>query len=387
MDKQLTLGDLLERERNSFGVLRLIAAAAVIIDHSFELVTGSAKNAPLADLTALSLGQHAVNVFFVLSGILVAASLDRSRTLPHYLVSRALRILPGLAVCVVLTAFVIGPLFSTLAATAYFTSPDTYLYVAKTISLATGSAPLPLVFAANPVAGQINIPLWTIKYEVICYFLLGLIPLIGLWRNDTRRLLAVAGVVFVYVAAMAVPGFVQPWTSLHWFLNLSLAFAVGVGAYVMRHKLVVSVWLLAGLLTVFWLSVGTPIERPLTAVFAGYAAIWVSQFRFGPLRSWTNAVDLSFGIYVYGWVVQQCMVATIPELDPIANAVATFVFLIPMAVLSWFLVEKPSLGFRPVIKGWLDDQMDRGGVVHHVKRRDPRAVTVAGRVSRIGRQR
>ncbi len=83
----------------------------------------------------------------------------------------------------------------------------------------------------------------------------------------------------------------------------------------------------------------------------------------------------------------QCMVATMPELGPIANTIATLVTRIPMAVLFWIVVEKPSLGFRHVVMGWLDDQMDRGVVVHQLKPRDPRAVTVAGRARRIGRQR
>ncbi|MEQ8824247.1 MAG: acyltransferase [Filomicrobium sp.] len=364
MKKRLTLGDLLDREKNSFGVLRLAAASAVIIDHSFEMVTGIEGDGPLAGVTALSLGQHAVNVFFVLSGILVAASLDRSPSLPHYLVSRALRILPGLTVCVFLTAFLIGPLFSTLTASAYFISADTYLYVVKTISLATGSAPLPLVFSANPIAGQINIPLWTIKYEVICYFLLGLLPFIGLWRNDARRLLAVAGVAFVYVAATAIPGIVQPGSSLQWFLNLSLAFAMGIGAYVLRHRLPVSTWILIGVVTVFTLLSGSSIERPLSAVLACYAAIWFSQFRYGPFRRWTNMVDLSFGIYIYGWVSQQCVVAMLPELGLITHVVVTFIVLLPIAALSWFIVEKPSLGLRHVVARRLDDQMDRFLTAH-----------------------
>lgn len=142
---------------------------------------------------------------------------------------------------------------------------------------------------------------------------------------------------------------------------------MGVGAYVLRQRFLVSVWVLAGIASVLALCAGSPIERPLSAVFVGYAAIWLSQFRFGPLRSWANMVDLSFGIYIYGWVVQQCVVATLPELGPIANAGTTFVILLPIAALSWFLVEKPSLGLRPVITRWFDDRMGRGVTAHQIR--------------------
>ena len=43
----MTLNELIVRDNNSFGVIRLVAASAVIFGHSFELTTGNFSDVPL----------------------------------------------------------------------------------------------------------------------------------------------------------------------------------------------------------------------------------------------------------------------------------------------------------------------------------------------------
>lgn len=72
------LSDILGRGNNNFDLVRVIAAALVIISHGFLIVHGTSGAEPLASISAYTLGQHSVNVFFTLSGLLVSASLDRA---------------------------------------------------------------------------------------------------------------------------------------------------------------------------------------------------------------------------------------------------------------------------------------------------------------------
>lgn len=60
---------------NNFNLIRLIAAFAVLFSHSFSVVFG-AENPyrPLLESTGAPLGSHAVNIFFVVSGLLVMQS-------------------------------------------------------------------------------------------------------------------------------------------------------------------------------------------------------------------------------------------------------------------------------------------------------------------------
>ena len=187
MDRPVRLGDIMRPEHNSFGVIRLAMALAVLVSHSYFFVTGQGSAEPLHSWTGHSLGEHAVQVFFFLSGILVTESLLRSRGVVDFATSRVLRIFPGLIACIVLTAFLLGPLVSAKPLIAYFTDGALPVYVVKTALLITGAAPLPGVFETLPAANLFNMSLWTLKYEVICYIGLALLGVTGLLRTSTGR--------------------------------------------------------------------------------------------------------------------------------------------------------------------------------------------------------
>lgn len=110
--RYLTTADILPADKNSFAVVRLLMALSVLVSHCFYLQAGTVAAEPLRQWTGYTLGQHAVQVFFILSGILVAQSLDRTRSIVDFAVARGLRIVPGLVVCVLTTALIAGPLVS-----------------------------------------------------------------------------------------------------------------------------------------------------------------------------------------------------------------------------------------------------------------------------------
>jgi hypothetical protein len=58
------LSDMLSADKNSFGVVRLLLAFAVLISHSVFLTTGQGALEPLYRWTNYTLGQHGVQVFF-----------------------------------------------------------------------------------------------------------------------------------------------------------------------------------------------------------------------------------------------------------------------------------------------------------------------------------
>ena len=91
-----------------FDYLRIGLATAVLVWHSIILSTGSTPldralwSGPFRFLPAAILP-----MFFALSGFLVSASLERTR-LHQFLTLRVLRIIPALAVVVVLSALILG---------------------------------------------------------------------------------------------------------------------------------------------------------------------------------------------------------------------------------------------------------------------------------------
>jgi peptidoglycan/LPS O-acetylase OafA/YrhL len=96
-----------------------------------------------------------------------------------------LRLFPALIVVCIFLAFVLGPLVTTVPWQTYFTDPRTWLYVPVTASLMSYTMTLPGVFETVPVSGAIDNPLWTLRYEAICYVLLALFALTACWPRGS----------------------------------------------------------------------------------------------------------------------------------------------------------------------------------------------------------
>ena len=344
------LGDILEQDRNSLGVMRLAMALAVLVSHCFFLASGRMDAEPLISWTGYTLGQHGVQVFFIMSGVLVMQSLMKSESVRDYAIARALRIFPALLVCVLLTALVLGPVMTSLPIAQYLSDPATPRYIVKTALLITGMAPLPGVFSGNAVPELINSSLWTLKYEVICYVLLAGVGAVAV---ATKRYTEV----FLGALALALPlifysrpelaktnGLIE---NIRYF---ALFFGTGVVAYVARHRLALTWVALLPLFAALVLAVGTYFAELTMALFLGYAALWLSSFRMGSLRQFTNSQDYSYGVYIYGVPVTQALLHFHPTLDVPSLIAITAAFVLPLAHLSWQWIERPALGLRHALR-------------------------------------
>ncbi len=352
--RQVTwLADMLTPDRNSFGVLRLAMALLVLVSHAVFLTTGKVELEPLTRWTGYSLGQHGVQVFFILSGILVAQSLFQSRSVQDYGLARALRIFPALGVCVLLTALILGPMVTALTAPTYLADKLTASYIVKTLSLSTGSAELPMVFANNPVSGAVNTSVWTLKYEVLCYVILALVGLVLLrlkaWRSTVAALAGIWLLLALVVPSgiSAADGNRSMLQVLHYF---SIFFGTGVLAYAARRWIPVHAAVLLPLGALLWMAIGTRVAVPVMALSLGYAAIWLSTFRFGPLRAYTNANDYSYATYLYHYPVAQAVLSVAPAMHVVPLIGLTSGIVLPLAFVSWELIERPALALRKRIR-------------------------------------
>lgn len=369
-NQRLFLRDILRPDQNSFAIIRLIAAFAVVVSHCYLLQSGSSENEPLYTSTGYSLGAYGVQVFFVLSGILVAQSLMRSTSLLDFAIARALRIFPALIVCVLMISFLLGPALSSLGIVDYYRSGVLYAYLAKTLFLTTGSAPLPQLFSANPVPNVVNLSLWTLKYEVLCYASLAVLggPLLGYGSRSTRTAAAFAA--WVGIMIVFPPGLGQGNSGIanaHFFF---LFFGVGVTAYLGRRLIPVTTSVLGVLFLFFFATVGTKWASIGAVLFLGYAAIYVASIDLGPLRQFTNRYDLSYGTYIYGVPVSQALLVIKPTLGVWPLIALTTVIVLLLAFLSWVLIERPALALRKRIATLLDGL--QGSVRHSSSDADAR---------------
>ena len=155
---------------NNFNLVRLTAATAVVLSHSFALATGDSEAEPLWSLLGITLGSLAVVAFFMTSGYLVGGSLLSNAQPARFIVARVLRIFPGLWVMLVLTVFVLGPAVSTMGIGDYLRANGTWRYLGTNAVMFLGvDRQLPQVFARNPFADTVNGSLWTLTYELWMY--------------------------------------------------------------------------------------------------------------------------------------------------------------------------------------------------------------------------
>jgi peptidoglycan/LPS O-acetylase OafA/YrhL len=348
------LGDVLAPDRNSFGVIRLAMAIAVLVSHSYWFTTGSKIADPLVRWTGHSIGEHAVQVFFFLSGILVAQSLLRSRSVLNFAVARALRIFPALIVCVLLTALVLGPMFTHGGLLHYFTDKQLPVYIVKTLMLITGSAPLPHLFQDQPLPDMVNVSLWTLKYEVLCYAGLGFIGAVGLMNERLRPFTTALLAILVLTVFIGRPKPLDTYTFADNLRYFALYFYAGVVAYLIRDHLRIAGIVLIPLALAFAALIGTRFGELACCLFLGYATLWVATFTFGPLRAFTNANDYSYGVYIFAGPIQQLVISLLPDYGATAVSLHALSIALPLAVFSWELIERPAIAMRKPILAWID---------------------------------
>lgn len=330
------LSDHLGTRNNALDLLRLFAACLVILGHSFGIVGRGAD--PMARWNGVEFsGGFALHIFFFLSGLLVTYSFLTKPDIVHWLGSRVLRIFPALFCCLVLTALIYAPLTSTLSVRKYFSAHETWDYFFCNLLLRPIRYYLPGVFSHN-VDPAVNGPLWSLYIEFRLY--LGIALLLWLFRRARREWITLA--IFAVVAlGMAAPKWVFVFGENNNYLICSALFLTGALCALWSDKVLISgLWL-----AVLFLAANHYVYTAgFTPLFFFFTCYFVLYFGYLPILSRVRLPgDYSYGIYIYGWPVQQALAGHFPHWPPLVNAAAAMVGAGCLAALSWHFVEKPCL--------------------------------------------
>jgi len=319
----------------------------VVISHQFVL-TGLAEP---TILNTHSLGGFGVLIFFTVSGYLVAQSWDSDPNLRRFAVRRLLRIWPGLAGVVLVTVFLWAPVVSPLGLREYFHDHGVRAYLNNLrFSMRDG---LPVSFTGSALPGAFNGPLWTIPLELKCYVVLALCGVVGALRSKWPLLIVTAIAIVRY-------GVIEPRGDLlvndlgwelagRFLLEFGLFFAAGVLLHYldfMRRRfvlfLVVASWAAAivsiladRLFLALWFLV------PATVIAIGTASTPY-------LRRTGRFGDISYGIYIYAFPVQQTLIWLLGKRLPWGVLFAvTVLSTAALAFMSWHFIEKRALLLKP----------------------------------------
>ena len=322
---------------NNFDALRILAAVAVLVSNSFPIAYGAAGVQPLAALSRgqTNLGTAAVLVFFVISGYLITQSFDRLPMPLRFLKARVLRIFPCLTVALVLTAGVLGAAVTPLSLAQYLIHFDTSQYVYGGLSLVWMQYDLPGVFEGNPAGAVVNGSLWTLYYEfLMCLAVLAF---------GTARLLNRRVALALWLGALVL--------SWHWvggnYVAFGTPFLSGAVLYLWRDRVPLD-WCSALLCMV---ALGGAMALGgfgfAFATFGAYLVLYLAlapSVRLPNLARWGN---LSYGIYIFAWPVQQTVALLLGSaVTWYWNTALSLPAILALAWLSWHLVERPALSLK-----------------------------------------
>ena len=320
---------------NNFNLLRLCFALMVVAYHVMMAVP--AWKAAMYPQMAL-LAEVGVQGFFVLSGYLVYASLERSSSLTEYAEKRFRRLYPAYAF--VILACVVAALIASPVAREDLMGVARY--TGWNLIFANFMEPsLPGIFLDNPTT-EVNGALWTLKIEVMFYIFLPAL----LWLLRLGGRYDWVGCLLIYIGA-------EVWRA--WFNHIGqfelarqlpgqLSFFL-IGMMLQAANLSGPRLHIAGAAgaVLFVASIVWPQVEFVRAIGLGALAVW---FATGAVRLPDAARfgDLSYGIYiVHAPIIQVCIAAGIFAASASLGAGVAVTVSVIAALFLWHLVEKPSL--------------------------------------------
>lgn len=349
MGSKLKLSSLIVDRNNNFNILRLLAAIAVLVTHGFALVTGDVKQEPLREYIGITLGTIAVDAFFVTSGLLVTHSLLCRRDVRAFILSRVLRIVPGLFVMLLVTVFVFGLLVSDLTVAEYLRNKEIFYYFAKCLTLVSGVAYfLPGVFSENPYPGVVNGSLWTMPHEVRAYVVLLVLWVFSGWVFSRFKSFFKISILVVFLCLFFAHLYLHfsssnPPPSVRLFMM----FFCGASFSVVPERVLVD-WRV-GLL--FLLSIISSCFDPdvffvVYSIVFGYLVLVFSYSAVRVLSFFSPRGDYSYGIYIYAFPIQQLVMHFFPSSSLFVATIFSIVLTMVFAIASWHLVEEPALRLK-----------------------------------------
>jgi len=341
---------------NNLGTLHLLAAFFVIYGHQCVFLGAGVPMFFGSSIHALG-----VKIIFLISGYLIMKSLSAQegsvkKICLEYAVKRIGRLYPELAVCLVVTALVIGPLFTSLGIIDYFVHGRAAVggYVIKNLFLFC-TYDLPGMFESNPYPGAVNGSLWTMPVEVFVYVVL-LVFFIGMYKFRISK--HVYGIFTCLVSAAFLAKFIlcpnarivfygTDWMSA---LNVMPYMFIGGACYLYPIQKYLNVQrAMFLLLAAGGLMFRTDFVReavclalfPYIVFSLGLADEQRLKLRF--LKG-----EYAYGLYLWGFVVQQCLVqkcyvehAAVRAEDAVVMAAISAAIAYVLAGVSYHLVYMP----------------------------------------------
>ncbi len=338
---------------NNFNILRLVFALHVLIFHSaliFGIKTSFIPN-----------GGKAVECFFVISGYLIFASYERSKSLKDYFTKRAKRIAPAVYVLTALCV-ILGIFLTKLPLNEYF-SKSLLKFTIANLSFVNFTHPrLPGVFEGNPEGGWVNGSLWSLKIEIIFYIMVPIVlyffrkrPILGITLSFiVSSLFKLFCIRYSNTILSNFPEVIKitlfgpsysPFATVTFFL--CGGFLYYTKNYIERfHKTKINkvAFCITAFMCLYFHQAGKA-HQLLDSVICGFYVIYFAIYFPLKIHISEKIGDLSYGVYIYHFPIIQTLISTgfVNKYGTLNSITLVVVLTLILSFLSWHLIEKRFL--------------------------------------------
>jgi peptidoglycan/LPS O-acetylase OafA/YrhL len=197
---------------------------------------------------------------------------------------------------------------------------------------------LPGVFNGNAANGSLS----TLHSEIACYTLLFVFGMTG--ALSFRWIVNLSAVTLVALHFVA-PSFIPYFSDAHYSdpLKVACCFLAGTLVFVNRDHLILR-WRYGAPLVVL----AAAMNRTAIAEYFVYAALLYSMLVIGGARGLRRIKlpgDYSFGVYIYGWPIQEVVAHYFPNITSYPSNLITIPAALLLGYLSWTWIERPWMEF------------------------------------------
>ncbi len=348
--------------RNNFGALRILLAAAVVFSDSFLLGDGMTDADPMKRFNhhqAIT-GHVAVDLFFLMSGYLVALNLIRDAALPRYFWHRIRRVYPGFILAAVFSFLIVLPLAGgRITPPRHMNAVGDFLYRTLRLGWPTYAG----AFRTNPFPEDVNQSLWSIPYGFWCYILAAVLSVMGVLRRPRILAVLLALAIGFGVRALAAHWFPAP----HWALatigypgmwaRLLPMFLSGLLLASVKDKVPAKGWIAVVALAVLAIAAQIPYAwAPMMSLAGAYLlffAAYAPKVRLWRATAWG---DPSYGMYLLSFPIQQMIVRSYTHgvAGRTMSPYLLFAISLPVSIVagyvSWWLVERWFVASQQVVE-------------------------------------
>ena len=333
------INNFLKRENNNLTIIRVILSCMVIYYHSYALTGNDPNRDVIKQLFNLTTsGGLAVSIFFFISGLLVTDSYLTHGNHIRFLLSRFFRIIPALFVLLVITVFIVAPLITSVSLYSFFSDKSNYYYVLNNLLMNTRFY-LSGVFDKNHYPSVINGSLWTLKWEVICYLFLLCFGMIDILKNKTLSSLICLFMIFSSELKLEWLVFIMGDNA--GIINLPMYFSIGSLFAIWKDEIYISLNTIIGLILLTYMLKNSYFYILLFYTTSFSLVIYAASNKF--IKKIRLDTDPSYGIYIYGFLIQQIISFEFPNMKFYTNSLLSITLCLLLGILSFKHIEKPAI--------------------------------------------